>query len=81
MDGTTVTKATDFKYFGSTVQEDEGSEKEVKKRIRAGWNSWRKVTGVLCCVSNQETGKTDGSSRDENAKVLPGSDKKGQTQK
>ncbi|XP_042861700.1 uncharacterized protein LOC122246928 [Penaeus japonicus] len=33
---------------GSTVQEDGGSDAEVAKSIQAGWNSWRKVTGVLC---------------------------------
>ena len=37
-----------FKYLGSTVQEDGGAEREVASRISAGWNSWRKVSGVLC---------------------------------
>ncbi|XP_042884408.1 uncharacterized protein LOC122261007 [Penaeus japonicus] len=37
-----------FRHLGSTLQEDGGSEAEVAKRIQAGWNSWRKVTGVLC---------------------------------
>ena len=41
-----------FKYLGSTVQEDGGAEREVTKRIPAGWNSWRKVSGVL---SDQKT--------------------------
>ena len=36
-----------FKYLGSMVQEDGGAEKEVASRISAGWNSWRKVSGVL----------------------------------
>ena len=48
MQGTTVTKVEDFKYLGSTVQEDGGSGKEVRKRIQAGWNGWRKVTGMMC---------------------------------
>ena len=30
------------------MQADEGNEVEVTKRIAAGWNSLRKVTGVLC---------------------------------
>ena len=29
-------------------QADGGNEIEVTKRIAAEWNSWRKVTGVLC---------------------------------
>ena len=37
-----------FKYLGLTVQKDGSTEDEVGKRIQAGWNSWRKVTGVLC---------------------------------
>ena len=30
------------------MQVDGDSEIEVAKRIAAGWNSWRKVSGVLC---------------------------------
>ena len=37
-----------FKYRGSTVQEDGGTEREVRNRITAGGNSWRKASGVLC---------------------------------
>ena len=43
-----VTKVKEFKYLGSTVQSNEECRSEVKKRIQAGWNSWRRVTGVLC---------------------------------
>ncbi|XP_037775541.1 uncharacterized protein LOC119572505 [Penaeus monodon] len=46
--GERVQRAVEFKYLGSTVQEDGGSEAEVSKRIQAGWNSWKKVTEVLC---------------------------------
>ena len=48
MQGKTVMKTKVFKYLGSTVQEDGGTEDEVGKKIQAGWNNWRKVTGVLC---------------------------------
>ena len=48
MHGKTVTRTKVFKYLGSIVQEDGDAEDEVGKRIQAGWNSWRKVTGVLC---------------------------------
>ena len=35
-----------FKYLESTVQESGSCEREVKKRVQAGWNRWRK--GVIC---------------------------------
>ncbi|KAK3516099.1 hypothetical protein QTP70_005395 [Hemibagrus guttatus] len=35
-------------YLGSTVQSNGECGKEVKKRVQAGWNGWRKVSGVLC---------------------------------
>ena len=43
-----VSRVTEFRYLGSTVQADGDSEIQVAKRIAAGWNSWRKVLGVLC---------------------------------
>ena len=30
------------------VQESSSCEREVKKRVQAGWNGWRKVSGVIC---------------------------------
>ncbi|KAK3538646.1 hypothetical protein QTP86_010341 [Hemibagrus guttatus] len=41
-------KKVQFKYLGSTVQSNGECGKEVKKRVQAGWNGWRKVSGVLC---------------------------------
>ena len=38
----------EFKYLGSTVQESGGCEREVKKRVQAGWNGWRRISGVIC---------------------------------
>ena len=32
----------------SMVQEIGGCEREVKKRVQAGWNGWRRVSGVIC---------------------------------
>ena len=30
------------------MQESGGCEREVKKRVKAGWNGWRRVSGVVC---------------------------------
>ncbi|KAK3512437.1 hypothetical protein QTP70_009855 [Hemibagrus guttatus] len=46
--GEEVKKVQEFKYLGSTVQSNGECRKEVKKRVQAGWNGWRKVSGVLC---------------------------------
>ena len=45
MEDTKMPRVKEFKYLGSTVQE---SEREVKKRVQAGWNGWRRVSGVIC---------------------------------
>ena len=45
MEDTKMPRVKEFKYLGSTVQE---SEREVKKRLQAGWNGWRRVSGVIC---------------------------------
>ena len=43
-----VKRTKSFKYLGSTVSSDGRCEGEVRRRIQAGWMSWRKVSGVLC---------------------------------
>ena len=48
MEDAKVPRAKKFKYLGSTVQESGGCEREVKKRVQAGWNGWRRVSGVIC---------------------------------
>ena len=48
MEDTKVSKVKKIKYLGSTVQESGSCEREVKKRVQAGWNGWRKVSGVIC---------------------------------
>ena len=30
------------------VQKSDSCEREVKKRVQAGWNGWRKVSGLIC---------------------------------
>ena len=48
MQGDEVVKVEDFKYLGSTVQRYGECAIEVKKRANAGWNGWRRMSGVIC---------------------------------
>ena len=48
MEGERLKEAKEFKYLGSTVQQSGDSDKEVIKRIQAGWAAWRRITGVMC---------------------------------
>ncbi|XP_058483140.1 uncharacterized protein LOC131458247 [Solea solea] len=59
LQGVEIKKVEDFKYLGSTVQSSGDCGKEVKKRVQAGWNGWRKVSGVMCDkrVSARRNGK------------------------
>ena len=45
---TKVPRVKKFKYLESMVQESGSCEREVKKRVQAGWNGWRRVSGVIC---------------------------------
>ena len=46
--GSQLKQVTNFKYLGSTIEETGGCELEVKERVRAAWNKWREVKGVVC---------------------------------
>ena len=48
MDDTKVPRLKEFKYLGLTVQDSGSCEREVKKRVQAEWNRWRKVSRVIC---------------------------------
>ena len=48
LDGEGIKSVDGFKYLGSTITVDGSEEKEVTRRIQAGWNNWREVSGVLC---------------------------------
>ena len=48
MEDIKVSRVKEFKYLGSTVQESGSCEREVKKRVQAGWNRWSKVSRVIC---------------------------------
>ena len=47
MEDTKVPRVKEFKYLGSIVQESGDCEREVKKRVQAGWNIWKRVSGVI----------------------------------
>ena len=38
----------DFRYLGLTIQSNGECVREVKKRVHAGWNGWRRMSGVIC---------------------------------
>ena len=48
MEDTKVPRVKEFKYLGSTVQESGSCEREVKRRVQAECNGWRKVSEVIC---------------------------------
>ena len=48
LQGEKVKRAKNFKYLSSTASSDGRCEEEVRRRIQAGWMSWKKVSGVLC---------------------------------
>ena len=48
MEDTKEPGVKEFKYLGSTVQESGICEREIKKRVQAGWNGWRKVSETSC---------------------------------
>ena len=48
MQGEEGAKVEDFKYLGSTVQSNGECGREVKKRVPAGLNGWRRMSGVIC---------------------------------
>ena len=48
MEDTKMPRVKEFKYLGSTVQESGSCERQVKRRVQAGWNGWKKVSGVIC---------------------------------
>ena len=43
-----VKRTKNFKYLGSTISSNGRCEDKVRRRIQAGWMSWRKVSGFLC---------------------------------
>ena len=48
MEDTKVPRVKEFMYLGSTAQESSTCERELKRRMQAEWNGWRKVSEVIC---------------------------------
>ena len=48
MENTKVPRVKKCKYLASMVQESGSCQREVKRRVQAGWNGWRKVSRVIC---------------------------------
>ena len=63
LQGEKVKKAKNFKYLGSTVSSHGRCKEEVRRRIQAGWMSW-KVSGVL----RDKNVRTTTSSQNKNDK-------------
>ena len=43
-----VAKVDGFKHLGSTVQSNGECGREATKIVQAGWNGWRRMSGVTC---------------------------------
>ena len=46
--GEELERVTHFKYLGTTMEEEDGMETEITKRVGAGWRNWKKCSGVVC---------------------------------
>ena len=42
-----VPRVKEFKYLESMVQESGSCDRKIKKRVQAGRNRWRRVSGVI----------------------------------
>ena len=47
LQGEKVKRAKNFKYLGSIASSNGRCKEEVRRRVQAGWMSWKKVSGVL----------------------------------
>ena len=45
LQGVEVPKVKEFRYLGSS---NRGCGSVMKRRVQAGWNNWRRVSGVIC---------------------------------
>ena len=47
VDRKTIKQVNSFVYLGGTVCEEEGSSKEIQRRVQAGAAAWRRVEGIM----------------------------------
>ena len=46
-DGSVLKQNNEFRYLGSVLSEEGGTEKAVRQRVKEAWQKWREVTGVI----------------------------------
>ena len=43
-----LNKVKEYKYLGTYVEEGGALEREVERKVQAGWCKWRDASGLLC---------------------------------
>ena len=46
--GNNLKQVETFRYLGSIVNAKGGCEEDVKHRIKAAWQKWKELEGVVC---------------------------------
>jgi len=46
--GKALKQVDNFRYLGSVIHAQGGSEEDIKARIAAAWKKWKELSGVLC---------------------------------
>lgn len=46
--GVKIVKVVLIAYLGSTVHSNGECDREVERRVQAGWSGWWRVAGVIC---------------------------------
>ena len=58
--GEELERVTQFKYLGTSMEEEGGMENEITKRVGAGWRNWKKCSGVGPTVRQKDASETEG---------------------
>ncbi len=48
LQGDNFERVNTFKYLGATLEENGDLDAEMTHRIKSGWKSWKRVSGILC---------------------------------
>ena len=48
LQGQNLERVNTFKYLGATLAENGDLDAEMTHRIQAGWQNWKRVSGILC---------------------------------